>query len=265
VRKGKITLNRFSTRHGYERPDADITIRHEAPQDLRDAIISVAYECGFKPSDLRGHLCKILLRTPDRSNWSEFPNVDDEVRDLMGDLEWFEVYDLVEILAARPQRSEISVGEEVNRCFRRLGVGWQLIAGRLEVRGTETFEATVRQGVEALKQHGRHTAASELHEALRDLSRRPAPEVTGAIQHALAALECVARDVGGSRDTLGELVKRSPSLFPRPIDEVVSKAWGYSSNFGRHLHEGNPPRFEEAELMVGLSGALCRYLSRRRS
>lgn len=256
-------MDRFSTRHGYERPDAEITIRHEAPQGLRDAIVSVAYDCRFKPSDLRDHLCRMLFRTPDRNNWTEFPNVDGEVHDLMGDLEWFEVYDFVELIAALPQRSESSFEEEMNRGFRRLGVGWQLIAGRLEMRGTESFEANVRQGVQVLQQHGRHTAANELHEALRDLSRRPAPEITGAIQHALAALECVARDVGATKDTLGDLVKRNPTLFPRPIDDVVTKAWGYSSNFGRHLQEGSPPQFEEAELMVGLSGALCRYLTRR--
>lgn len=256
-------MDRFSSRHGYERPDADITIRHEAPPELREAIITIAYQCQLKPSDLRGLLCAILYRAPDRGNWSEFPNIDGEVRDLVEDLEWFEVYDFVEALAAAPRRSEASFEDEVDRCFRRMGVGWQLLDGRLEVRGPETFEVTVRQGIDQLQQQGKRTAAGELHEALRDLSRRPQPEVTGAIQHALAALECVARDVSCSKDTLGDLVRRHPELFPRPVDEVVIKAWGYTSNFGRHLQEGQPPQFEEAELMVGLSGALCRYLFRR--
>lgn len=256
-------MDRFSSRHGYEREDAEITIRHDAPVALREAVISIAYGCGFKPSDLRSMLCAILYRAPDRSNWSEYPNIEGEVRELSEDLAWFEVYDFIEGLASARQRGEHSVEHELNRCFRRMGVGWQLISGRLEVRGTETFELTVRHGIDQLREQGKATASSELHEALRDLSRRPDAEVTGAIQHALAALECVARDTCGSKDTLGDLVRRNPGLFPKPVDEVVSKAWGYTSNFGRHLQEGRPPQFEEAELMVGLSGALCRYLTRR--
>lgn len=258
-------MERFSARQGYERPDPDITIRHDAPIELRSALVTIAYRCGLRPSDLRHQLCALLYCAPDGGNWSEFPNIDGEVRQLMDKLEWFEVYDLVEELCRLPQRSEISFEEEMNRCFRRLGVGWQLLGGVLEVRGPETFEITVRQGIDKLTALGRHTASSELHEALHDLSRRPDPEITGAIQHALAALECVARDVGGSKDTLGDLVGRQPGLFPRPVNEVVIKAWGYTSNFGRHLQEGQAPQFEEAELMVGLSGALCRYLARRLS
>ncbi|MFS2049370.1 AbiJ-NTD4 domain-containing protein [Variovorax sp. Varisp41] len=255
-------MDRFSSRHGYGRPDSEITIRHEAPQELREAIIRVAYQCGFKPNDLRKKLCALMYKAPDPNNWSG-PNVDREVHKLFEELEWFEVYDMVELLLQSPCYSELSLEDELNRCFRRMGVGWQLIDAQLEVRGPEMFEVNVRQGVAQLQQQSRHTAASELHEALQDLSRRPDPEITGAIQHALAALECVARDVCSSKDTLGELVKRNPGLFPKPIDDVVSKAWGFTSNFGRHLQEGQPPQFEEAELMVGLSGALCKYLARR--
>lgn len=254
-------MARFSSRHGYERPDADITIRHAAPAELREAIIAVAYECQFKPSDLRKHLCLILHRSPNRSNWSEHPNIDGEVHDLVDALEWFEVYDFVELLASEDRRLGVSFSEEMNRCFRHIGVGWLLLDGQLEVRGPEVFEVAVRQGIEQLLQQGKHTAGNELHEALRDLSRRPEPEITGAIQHALAALECVARDVCSSKDTLGDLVRRNADLFPRPVGEIVAKAWGYTSNFGRHLQEGQSPHFEEAELMVGLSGVLCRYLS----
>lgn len=74
---------------------------------------------------------------------------------------------------------------------------------------------------------------------------------------------CVARDVCDSKDTLGDLLRRHPDLFPKPVDQIVEKAWGYTSNYGRHLTEGKPPEFDEAELVVGLSGVLSRYLSRR--
>lgn len=256
-------MESFSRRHGHARPEAEIKIRNDAPQEVRDAAIQIAYQCGFKPSDLRTLLCQILFRAPDKSNWSDFPNIDSEVRELIDDCEWFEVYDLIEKLADKCAHRDQDYAEEMNRFFRGAGVGWQLISNRVEIRGTEIFEVAVRQGQTALRQQGRMTAASELHEALNDLSRRPQPETTGAIQHAMAALECVARDVTGSKDTLGQLVQRNAGIFPPPIDQIVQKAWGYTSNYGRHLTEGQPPQFEEAELMVGISGVLCRYLSRR--
>ena len=57
-----------------------------------------------------------------------------------------------------------------------------------------------------------------------DLSRRPNPDITGAIQHAMAALECIARTVcGDGSSTLGALLKRNPDLIPKPLNEAVEK------------------------------------------
>lgn len=256
-------MDSFSRRQGYSRPEAEINIRHEAPADLRAAIVSIAYRCGFAPSDLRLLLCGILYRAPDKSNWSEYPNIDYEVGNLIEDLEWFEVYDFIECLAGNTRHKGTLFSEEVNHYFRVAGVGWQLLDQKIQVRGSEAFEAAVREGQQFLSQQNRTTAAYELHEAIQDLSRRPTPEISGAIQHAMAALECVARDVAGSKATLGQLIQQNPTMFPRPLDQIVEKAWGYTSNFGRHLTEGAPPQFDEAELMVGISGVLCRYLARK--
>lgn len=256
-------MDSFSRRQGLTRPDAEIQIRNDAPQMVRDALIQIAYKCGLKPSDLRSFLCAILFRTPNQGNWSEFPNIDSEVRELIEDCEWYEVYDLIEELAKKYSVRGQELSDEMNRFFRVAGVGWQLVDNKVEMRGSEVFEIAVRHGQRELHQQGRTTAANELHEALNDLSRRPVPETTGAIQHAMAALECVARDVTGSKDTLGQLIQRNAGVFPPPIDQIVEKAWGYTSNYGRHLTEGQQPQFEEAELMVGISGVLCRYLSRR--
>lgn len=256
-------MDSFSRRNGLTRPDAEITIRNDAPQEIRDAVVQIAYQCGFQPSDLRMLLCSLLFRAPDKENWSERPNIDGEVRDLIECCEWFEVYDLIEKISTIHRYGNNDFSEEINRFFRIAGVGWQLVNGQVEIRGNEVFETVVRHGQKELYQQGRVTAATELHEAINDLSRRPTAETTGAIQHAMAALECVARDVVGSKDTLGQLIQRNPGLFPPPVDQIAEKAWGYTSNFGRHLTEGNPPQFEEAELVVGLSGVLCRYLSRR--
>lgn len=70
----------------------------------------------------------------------------------------------------------------------------------------------------------------------------------------MAALECVARDVTGDpKATLGAIIAAKPVLIPKPLDQAVEKAWGYASQYGRHLVEGGNPSIEEAELIVGIS------------
>ena len=267
-------MTSFSERHGLSVPDAEITVRNDAPDELRGVLPEICYKVGLGPRGVRTVLCELLFRAPDRQNWTEYPNIDDEVHRLLRECAWFEVYDAIEKLyaqfrlpqfyrAAGSSSTALEFETEINRYFRRNGIGWQLVDGAVELRGSEAFELAIRQGREELYAQGRHTASQELHEAIQDLSRRPSPEITGAIQHAMAALECVARDKCATKDTLGDLIRRNPSLFPKPVDLIIEKAWGWTSNYGRHLQEGQSPSFEEAELIVGISGVLCRYLARR--
>ena len=103
-----------------------------------------------------------------------------------------------------------------------------------------------------------------MHEALQDLSRRPKPDLSGAIHHAVGTLECVARDVtGDSKATLGEILKWHPDLLPKPLDKALALVWGYASEKARHLREGNEPGREETELIVGLAATTVEYLTKK--
>ena len=44
---------------------------------------------------------------------------------------------------------------------------------------------------------------------------------------------------GNTKATLGEILKRNSDLIPKPLDDAVSKAWGYASEHARHLREGH--------------------------
>jgi AbiJ N-terminal domain 4 len=264
---------RFSDRHGYVPTEAEVTIQHDAPHELRGVVLDIAYEAGLSPSPMRNLVCRVLRTRPDPNNWSEYPNIAGEVEYLVDHCAWFEVYDIIEeihqnlvgqddhLSGERAERPSEYFSRELNRYFLRSGIGWQLINGQLQIRGSESFEASVHQAQEALEASGRATARQELHQALLDLSRRPEPDITGAIQHAMAALECVARDVSGDpRATLGEILRRYSGLIPAPLDQAIEKAWGYSSERGRHLREGRNPDMDEAKLVVGLSAVLATYL-----
>jgi hypothetical protein len=139
-----------------------------------------------------------------------------------------------------------------------------LNGGQVITRGSEVFEKSVGRAVEALNQDGRLTARDEIHEALKDLSRRPEADLTGAIQHSLAALECIYRDVAGNAKlTLGEFLKRHGGLIPAPLDASVEKAWGYASEMGRHIREGRKPERDEVELVVGIASTVATYLTQK--
>lgn len=223
-------------------------------------------------------MCAALRVRENPGNWSAYPNVDGEARGHLDDCEWYEVYDIIETTYAallRALRSGSRLGDEqlrpdyfaqeINNVFRKEGIGWQFVDGQVQVRGPEAFEDTIKKAYVSLAESGRATAANEIHHALLDLSRRPEADLTGALQHGLAALECVMRDVcGDPKATLGVLLSGYKGFIPPPLDQAVEKIWGYASEQGRHIQEGRGPTTEEAELAVHVAAAVVVYLSKKR-
>ena len=262
-----MTTESFSKRHGYNRPsEKEITIRQDAPHDFRGVLILLAYDCGFTPSKLRKVICKVLRKRPDRNNWSEYPNIDDENHYLLDDCEWYKVYDIVESICSTIEETPYSFEPEkfeteINEYFLESGIGWQLNEGLIESRGSDGFETILKKADKTLAESRKNTARNELHEAISDISRRPDPDITGAIQHAMASLECVAREAcGDPKATLGEILNRYKELIPAPLDQAITKAWGFASERARHIREGRTPSYDEAELIVGICASVSTYL-----
>jgi hypothetical protein len=257
--------NRFSKRHGHKPTEIEIKVRNDAPQNLREFIIQLIYDLGYQPSLIRRSICRILRITPDRNNWTEYPNIDTEVNELLSNCEWYYVYDIIEYLWDEidiNRREEYQ--DELNDYFKVNGIGWKIEYGQIEIRGDNNFETTIINAETILNQANLQTAKTEIVEAIKDLSRRPDPDITGSIQHSLACLECVCREVAGDKKaTLGELIKKFPNIVPKPLDTAIEKLWGFTSEQGRHLREGSSPNFEEAELVVIISSALSSYLGKK--
>ena len=264
-----MPAERFSKRHRFaQEGEPEITIREDAPQHVREAILIVAeHDLDLSPSTIRSVLCNTLRKIPDSNNWSQYPNIWWECEQLMENCPWYKVYDFVEGLYDTLRKSSdptrASEWEKlINECFVEQGVGWRMVDGQLESRGPEGFKVavdTARQGLEEAKLP---TAHDEIHEAMKDLSRRPEADLTGAIHHAMGALECTAREhTGDSRATFGELLKKFPNLFPKPLDASLAQIWGYASEMARHIREGRKPQYAEAEMVVGVAASACTYLA----
>lgn len=221
----------FSKRHGFSQVDeAEIAVREDAPQALQEYLIQLSYECGLKPSGLREIICQTLKVLPDKQNWSETPNIHEENVQRLEQCKWFKVYDVIERLddyfCNRNYDGDVHehFTTELNEFFIEHGIGWKLIDGRIEMRGSESFEQVLNSAKETEHQHGHITASKELHQAIADLSRRPSPDPTGAIQHAMASLECVARQVTGDQQaTLGRIMNDCRTLIPAHWIRRLSK------------------------------------------
>lgn len=261
--------DRFSRRNGFRTElNAPITMRNEVPDDLRGYLVELAYENGFKADDLRSIVCRLLRKAPDvKHNWGA-DNIDREIRTHLEDCPWYFLYDLIETLAEILSEDGYReygkpFEEDINEFFMMRGIGWKLENNRIVFRGDEGLDAILAVAAQTINQNGYQTASSELHEAIVDMSRRPTADVTGAIQHAMASLECVARDLTNSKETLGKWIERNREAFPPPLDKATELLWGYASNHGRHLKEGDEASFEEAELILGLCASLGNYLAHK--
>ena len=50
----------FSRKHGFRQTtEAEITIRHDAPYDLRGVFVELAYSCNMGPKALRPVVCRV--------------------------------------------------------------------------------------------------------------------------------------------------------------------------------------------------------------
>jgi hypothetical protein len=259
--------NPFSRRHGF-RNRPDITVREDAPARLRAGLLGILDAMNFSYSGMRALICPVLNEFPNPSNWSEVPNIRDEVYALIQDCGWFQVYDIAEAayrqLAISNREAEFS--ERLNALFEDLGIGWQMIDGQIVTRGDQEFERAVAQAADHIEAARMQTAKTEIEEARTDLSRRPDPDITGTVQHCMAALECVAREVSGDEQaTLGTIIQRHAAALgiPKPLDGGIERMWGYASEMARHVREGRVPTREEAEFLLSMSASIITCLLQR--
>jgi hypothetical protein len=262
----------FSMRHGYAGRCTEITIREDAPYNLRYFVLESARELGWAPSSLRDVLCRVLHEVPDNNNWSEYPNIWDEVQRLIDGCEWFKVYDIIEALHARFVRNDREnrqqdarrFADAINGFFLEKGIGWQLVNGEIITRGNEAFESTVKTAVAVLEKDAKPTAAGHLQFAINALSARPKANTSGAVAHATNAVECVLGEITGETMTLGNFLDKNPKLFHPALKKGLDGIYGYASDEGaRHGKEGTEPSYEEAEFAVAVCAAVCTLLTRK--
>lgn len=262
----------FSKKHGYGSQPKEIVVREGVTEYVRHYAIVDVIGGTLSGTTLRDIVCRIARAVPDPNNWSPGP-VRGEIDELVSSCDWWLVYDIIEAIYKHLDKtfefeknslSASKYAEKVNEMFIAQGIGWKLEDGEVVSRGADSFEEATVNAVETLAEAKRSTASERLREAFGDLSRRPQPDLAGAITHAAGAFEAVARDVTGDvKKTAGEILKGHKGLIPPPLDNIVSQSWGHASNIARHVQEGQVLSHEDVELLVGIFASACTYLSKK--
>ncbi len=252
----------FTDRMGIDIPEQKIVVRDDAPESFRLYLLQLMlrYE-GLKK--IRSIVCFVTKEVEDRNNWGENDFMKNEVQSVLEKCPWYRIYDIVECFYEKI-RDKVGFEKEINEYFVEKGIGWKLVHGVIEIRGEEIFEQKINETVGILGDAKQQTAQNEIREALKDMSKRPAPDITGSVQHSVAALECLCREISGDKNaTLGKLINDNKNIVPQPLNNVVKEIFGFASEKGRHLRDGGEPDYEEAELVVHLSASLCTYLAKK--
>jgi hypothetical protein len=264
----------FSQRHGFAGTPLGTLLRDEIPVSFREFLTNIGHEdVGLELHEVRSVVCDVLQKYPNDSLPPYF-----DARNQIRNCKWFEILDMVEGLFKAAYGKDYYAPypggfvKAVNAAFEEFNIGWQLDAtGKVVTRGDKVFEYTVRTALQGESQ--RQTARKRIREAIDDLSRRPEPDLSGAIFHAFAAMECVMGDIqytpeeirADTHHTFGKFLKEYPDLFPsEDFKSGLQLLWKYANNEGsRHGKEGMEPGRDEAELIVSVAAALVTYLNRK--
>lgn len=271
----------FGQRHGLSGPPVGTLVREDVPNGLRTKLIEVlkamkltSFGFDFDGIKLRSLFHQVMnSRPPDRSDLLDNGyNAFRETQQLIYDCEWFQFYEIVEELA-QLLRKEDGRGrvppcggrfaDTMNEAFARWSVGWQLVDGKVIIRGDEAFEGTLKTAI-ALLEERQPTAAGHLRFARDAISVRPQPNTHGAVTHATSAVECVLSEITtGKKKGLSDYLQENPGLFHPALRDGLAKIYAYASDVARHGKEGTRPATEDAEFAVSTCAAVCTLLNRK--
>lgn len=254
----------FTERMGIDVPESPITIRNDAPSAFRNYLFQLMQKYEHSLKKIRSYVCCVTKEAEDPNNWGENDFMKSEIQSIIENCPWYRIYDIIEYFYQKLLANKSEFERDINDYFVEKGIGWKLANGIIETRGDGIFEQKIEEVTDVLDRVKLETSRNEIHEALKDMSKRPNPDITGSVQHSVAALECLCREISGDeKATLGKLINDNPDIVPRPLNNVVKEIFGFASEQGRHLKEGCAPNYEEAELIVYLSASLCTYLTKK--
>ncbi|WP_163275552.1 hypothetical protein [Cellulomonas iranensis] len=260
----------FSERTGHRRPAPERTNLEQAPDAVR-LVLQRALVGDSEWLSAYRVLSDALDRIPDSGIWSD-RFAEEHVRSMIShELEWFEVFDLLE---------EYATVDAVNDAFVRTGMAYEMVA-RNDGRGARrnstggeiilfdpTGEAlglpTVDADVAPLLKERFEPAAIQWERAIRALNGRPSdPEK--AIGEAMGATEAVVHQISGNSsfgNGVDDIFRAEPD-WVKALAKSIKALYGYASQAPgvRHGRYADPAiEHADARHVVRVCGAAIAHL-----
>lgn len=263
----------FSQRYGYRAAEQAL-VYEDAPDAIRQGLREVLEKCEYSaPSAQRAVICAALRARPDQGNWSEYPNIDQEVDSLLYSLEWWQFYDLCEKLSRKigpeihVQNSGTYFDMKLNELFKEEGIGYEIVDGYIARSVSPEFTEAAAAADTALSDADTHGASLEQFRKASSFLNAMPPDYENAVKEAVNSLEGVLQVVTGMHgQSLPSLLSKLDPPLPSKIRKICLELYGYGSGTqgGRHAGIGGyVPGGEEAEFILHCVAAAVRYIASR--
>lgn len=243
-------------------------IYDSAPDALRYGVREVLRVLGYtKPSQQRRILCGALRISPENSNWSEYPNIDAEVIDLLVTGPWYKFFDALERI---PLHFDHEYGlssymastyyEMINSLFAEERIGYRFDSELIVRVGTEEFHALVAEAKNTLRDERFVEVHRQFTRAYEFRNQRP-PDWANTIKEAVNSVEAILQVVydrpGVALTTI--ISQGLPPELPGGIKRLFRCLYSHGSGTVGARHAsigGNEPTGPRAELAIHVAAAL---------
>ena len=234
----------------------------DAPEGIRYGLREVLEDLGYAgPKSQRRILCKALRVMPDSGNWSDYPNVDDEVTQLVSIQPWYRFFDAMErIVKFLPDENVANYHEKMNELFSEERVGYRFESGSIVRMGTEEFHGAVEGALTALQDDRFAVPRRQFQRAYEFRNARP-PDWANTIKEAVNSVEGVLQVIyqrpGVSLPSI--LSQNFPDNLPGGIKKLFQGLYSQGSGTVGARHAavgGNEPNGPRAELAIHTAASL---------
>jgi hypothetical protein len=194
---------------------------------------------------------------------------------LIKNCEWYQFYDICEVIWANPNSQYSSHQEEfteqVNTLFREEQLGFELRDGKVEKVGSGFIDANIKEVRILLKELEFKGADTQFEKAVKALNERPNPDVENCIKDAVGAIESVGRIItNNEKALLDDIIKdlANRGIIPKPLDQAIQKVYAYRGDqpgVAHGLVGASKVTVDEAEFVLAMSAAMIIYLVKKRS
>ena len=237
-------------------------IYDDAPGALRAGLREVLEGLGYrKPSSQRRVLSKAFRVNPDSQNWSEYPNIDNEVVEMIATGPWYKFFDALERMRqSLPDEEVATYYEKMNALFAEERIGYRFETGNIVRIGTEEFHVAVTEAQHAL-QDARFVEPRRQFERAYEFRNQRQADWANAIKEAVNSVEAVLQVIyqrpGVALPTI--VSENFPDELPGGIDKLFRSLYSQGSGTMGARHAsigGHEPTGPRAELAIHIAAAL---------